>query len=148
MPEIVIEIGGRDFTVACQDGEEGFLRSAAAMLDAEAGAILEQVGRMPTDRMLLMAGLMLADKAAGIEEDMTRLQRQHTALTEKAAEAEEQLTQRARQIADLQDAKGPETVAVIPTEVQDHLAELAARAEALADELEAEPGSGSDDTFS
>lgn len=142
MPEISIEIGGRDFTVACQDGEEAYLQSAAALLNAEAEAILQQVGRMPTERMLLMAGLMLADKSAGIEEDMGRLQAEHRRLSERAAQNDELLTQRARQIADLQDAKGPERIAVIPAEVEDHLAELAARAEALADELEAEPGSG------
>jgi len=132
MPELTVEIGGRDFTVACQEGEEAFLNAAAQMLDAEAMAIIDQVGRMPTERMLLMAGLMLADKTASLEEDLAT---RSTAL----AEAEEKLTDRARQIADLQDAKGPDAVAVIPTEVHDHLAELAARAEALADELEAEP---------
>ena len=141
MPEISIEIGGRDFTVACQDGEEAYLQAAAALLNAEAEAILQQVGRMPTERMLLMAGLMLADKSAGIEEDMGRLQADHRRLTERAAESDELLPQRARQIADLQDAKGPDRIAVIPAEVGDHLAELAARAEALADELEAEPTS-------
>lgn len=132
MPELTVQIGGRDFTVACQEGEEAFLQAAAGMLDVEATTIIDQVGRMPTDRMLLMAGLMLADKTASLEED---LETRSAAL----AEAEEKLTDRARQIADLQEAKGPDTVAVIPTEIHDHLAELAARAEALADELEAEP---------
>ena len=28
MPEVTIEIGGRQFEVACQDGEEHYLRSA------------------------------------------------------------------------------------------------------------------------
>ena len=36
MPEVQIEIGGRSYTVACQDGEETFLRAAARMLDTEA----------------------------------------------------------------------------------------------------------------
>ncbi|MEM1273822.1 MAG: cell division protein ZapA [Pseudomonadota bacterium] len=132
MPELIVEIGGRDFTVACQEGEEPFLQAAAAMLDAEAASILGQVGRMPTERMLLMAGLMLADKTAALEEELA-------GKTEALTQAEEKLTDRARQIADLQDAQGPDTVAVIPTEIHDHLAELAARAEALAEELEAEP---------
>ncbi|MBF9032383.1 cell division protein ZapA [Rhodobacterales bacterium HKCCE3408] len=134
MPEVNVEIGGREFAVACQEGEEPFLQAAAALLDTEANAILEQVGRMPTDRMLLMAGLMLADKTAAMEEELST----KTAALEAA---ETKLTDRARQIADLQDRAGPDTVAVIPVELRDHLAELAARAEALADELEAEPGS-------
>ena len=135
MPELTVEIGGRSFSVACQEGEEAFLAAAAQLLDAEAMAIVGQVGRMPTERMLLMAGLMLADKTASLEEDLT-------ARSQALAEAEEKLTDRARQIADLQDARGPDTVAVIPTEIQDHLAELAARAEALANELEAPPQEG------
>ncbi|MEM9756915.1 MAG: cell division protein ZapA [Pseudomonadota bacterium] len=133
MPEISVEIGGRDFTVACQDGEEPFLKAAAAMLDAEAAGILSQVGRMPTDRMLLMAGLMLADKAAALEEELTS----RTAALETA---EAKLTDRARQIADLQESRTLEGGATIPPGLRDHLADLAVRAEALADELDAAPG--------
>ena len=70
MPETEIKIGGRSFTVSCQDGEEHFLHSAAKLLDAEATVLTSQIGRMPEPRMLLMAGLMLADKTAGLEEKL------------------------------------------------------------------------------
>ena len=70
MPEVTITIGGRDFQVACQEGEEHFLRSAAQMLDNEASTLLNQIGRMPEARMLLMAGLLLADKAAGTDDKL------------------------------------------------------------------------------
>ena len=33
MPEVNVSIGGRDYSVACQVGEEAFLRAAAAMLN-------------------------------------------------------------------------------------------------------------------
>ncbi|MFQ6548253.1 cell division protein ZapA [Aestuariibius sp. 2305UL40-4] len=68
MPVVKIEIGGRPFEVSCQDGEEDFLMNAARMLDEEAQALSNQIGRMPESRMLLMAGLMLADKTASMEE--------------------------------------------------------------------------------
>ena len=55
MPDIEISIGGRNFTVSCQPGEEHFLRGAAAMLDAEAAPLVAQMGRLPEARMLLMA---------------------------------------------------------------------------------------------
>ena len=74
MPEINIQIGGRDFAVACQPGEEPYLHAAARMLDTEAAVILGQIGRMPVDRMLLMAGLMLADKTAALEDEVKALQ--------------------------------------------------------------------------
>ena len=64
MPDIDIIIGGRSFQVTCQPGEEHFLRAAAAMLDSEAQPLLASMGRLPEARLLLMSGLMLADKAA------------------------------------------------------------------------------------
>ncbi|MEL7105512.1 MAG: cell division protein ZapA [Pseudomonadota bacterium] len=119
MAEVRISIGGRGFDVACQDGEEEFLRTAAALLDAEATILVDQVGRLPEARMLLMAGLMLADKTAGMDEE----------LRGKSAEL------------DRLKAEGtlePERieVPVIPTDVSETLAELAARAESLADAAE------------
>ena len=70
MTEVKVAIGGREFGVACQEGEEHYLHSAAAMLDTEASALSAQIGRLPESRMLLMAGLMLADKTAGMEEQL------------------------------------------------------------------------------
>jgi cell division protein ZapA len=67
------KLGGRAFPVACQEGEEHFLRSAAAMLDAEAQPLISQMGRLPEAKMLLMAGLMLADKTAAVEDEIRSL---------------------------------------------------------------------------
>jgi cell division protein ZapA len=126
MPEVTINIGGRPFNVACQEGEEHFLESAAALLDNEAKSLMDQIGRLPEARMLLMAGLMLADKHAGSEETQKQL--------------EDKLAQQEAWIEELQNRPKPEAekveVAVIPSEVSDSLAELAARAEALADAAE------------
>lgn len=124
MPEVNIEIGGRTFQVACQTGEEHFLQSAAKLLDNEASVLAEQIGRMPETRMLLMAGLMLADKTAGLEEEL------------RASEAREET--QAKELADTKAAPPDKIeVAVIPQQVTDSMAELAARAEALADSMEA-----------
>ena len=74
MPEVTIHIGGRGFDVSCQEGEEQFLQAAAQMLDDEAQVLSDQIGRMPESRMLLMAGLMLADKTAATEEKVKSLE--------------------------------------------------------------------------
>ena len=60
MPELILEIGGRVFEVACEPGQEPSLERAGALLDAEAVRIGE-AGRSTEKRMLLLAGLMLAD---------------------------------------------------------------------------------------
>lgn len=127
MPQVEITIGGRTFEVACQEGEEHFLHSAAAMLDIEASHLAEQIGRVPESRMLLMSGLMLADKTAGLEDRVRTLE----------AEAED--TRKLIQAFKSQPTPDPVRVEVpvIPAEVTDALAEIAARAEALADKVEA-----------
>ena len=125
MPELTIHIGGRSFEVACHEGEEEFLQSAAKMLDDEAQALASQIGRLPETRMLLMAGLMLADKTAAGQDSI--------------AETQQKLEAAEKEIADLKsgDAVAPQTVEVevIPSHVTDSLANLAARAEALADKI-------------
>lgn len=126
MPEVNIQIGGRSFDVACQAGEEHFLITAAKLLDAEATTLGSAIGRMPEGQMLLMAGLMLADKTVGLEE--------------RLAEAERAKAEQAARIAELENQPAPEPqrveVAVMPEGVTDTFAEIAARAEALAAELE------------
>ena len=66
MPELTITIGARQFQVACQTGEEPYLQAAAKMLDTEAQSVLADMQRLPEARMLLMAGLLLADKTTGL----------------------------------------------------------------------------------
>lgn len=126
MPEIEIEIGGRTFEVACQEGEEHYLKAAAKMLDEEASVLTAQIGRIPEPRMLLMAGLMLADKTAGLQDKLR-------AMEDRMAEKEAELDQ-------LRNAPAPEPqhieVPVVPPAVTDAMAEIAARAESLADQIE------------
>ena len=126
MPEVDIKIGGRTFAVACQAGEEHFLQSAADLLNGEATSLMDQIGRLPESRMLLMAGLMLADKHAGAEDQMKAM--------------EDKIAQQEAWIEELQNRPAPapekKEVAVIPSDVTDSLAELAARAEALAESAE------------
>jgi len=126
MPEVVISIGGRDFEVACQEGEEEYLHAAAKMLDTEAQTLASQTGRIPEPRMLLMAGLMLADKTAAMEDKVIEAQNQ-------AAAFQAELT-----ALKSQPAPEPERVevAVIPEIVTETLADIAARTESFADAIE------------
>lgn len=119
MPDLEITVGGRNFTVSCQAGEEHFLRGAAAMLDAEAAPLVAQMGRLPESRMLLMAGLMLADKTAAVEDENRQLKL-------KLAEVE----------ARPQPEREKIEVAVVPPGLRETLAEIAARAEAMAASIE------------
>lgn len=126
MPEVEIEIGGRKFEVACQTGEEHYLRAAAKLLDEEAQVLSAQIGRIPEARMLLMAGLMLADKTAGVHD--------------KLREADDKMAEKEAELDQMRNAPAPEAqrieVPVLPPAVVDSMAEMAARVEALADQVE------------
>lgn len=117
MPEVDIIIGGRTFLVACQPGEEHFLRAAAKLLDNEAQPLVTQMGRLPEARMLLMSALMLADRMAAMEDEMRALKSHIQTLELRASSLRA-------------------GVAEVPAPVLDGLAELAARAEALAASVE------------
>ena len=122
MPEVTITVGERNFVVACQEGEEHFLRAAAKMVDAEAMGLLGQIGRMPESRMLLMSSLLLADKTAAMEDQLRKAEARLAAL-QADVETQRVAPQRVE-------------VPVIPAAVIDALSELAARAEAVADRIE------------
>jgi cell division protein ZapA len=64
MPEVAINIGDKKFTVTCQPGEESALENAASLLNDEASYLVGEIGQLTEQKLLLMSGLMLADKMA------------------------------------------------------------------------------------
>lgn len=124
MPQVEITIGGRNFEVACQEGEEQFLMTAAAMLDVEASSLSMQIGRMPESRMLLMAGLLLADRTAGLEDKVREAEGRAAQL-----QAQMEITQAGGSVEKIE-------VSVVSSEVIDAMTQIAAQAEALADDVE------------
>ena len=133
MPEVTIKIGDRPFKVACPAGEENQLEAASAKLNAEAKVLIAHSGRVPESQMLLMSGLMLADRAIALEEKV------------KAAEIEmNSLRQSNKNITpEIKTVIKEVKVTAVPEELLESLAELSARAEAAADDLEqkiAQPG--------
>jgi len=62
MATVDVTVGGRQYQLACEDGQERHLAALAAMVDAEARALASQIGVVGEPRLLLMAALMIADK--------------------------------------------------------------------------------------
>lgn len=88
MPELTIEIGGRVFEVACEPGQEPSLARAAQLLDIEANRVGEAIGRSTEKRMLLLAGLMVADTMTQLEDRYASLEDRLRAAEERARIAE------------------------------------------------------------
>ena len=67
MTELEISIGGRIFSVACDNDEQEKVKEAAALINEEADSIQLQLGRLPESKMLLLSALMIADRLVDVE---------------------------------------------------------------------------------
>ncbi|MBT9384449.1 cell division protein ZapA [Pseudooceanicola sp. CBS1P-1] len=140
MPNVTVTIGGRSFDVACEAGQESFLRYAADQLDQEAQALLGQTGRIPEATMLLMAGLMLADRTGRAEERITTLQHEIEALKEEVTNLRNQPAPAPEKVEVVKEVEVEVVREVVPPSVQQALADLAERAEYLAHQIAAKAG--------
>jgi len=79
MAQIDVTIGGRSYPLACRDGEETHLAALAAHLQSKADELASALGTMSEPRLLLMAGILVADelsevRKAGGHPDLSRLE--------------------------------------------------------------------------
>jgi cell division protein ZapA len=61
MPLVNVMVNQRAYTIACDEGEEGHLRELASHVDGKVRGLLESVGQVGEQRLLLMAALLIAD---------------------------------------------------------------------------------------
>ncbi len=120
MPEVAINIGDKKFTVTCQPGEESALEAAASLLNDEASFLVSEIGQLSEQKLLLMSGLMLADKM--------------TSQSEKLAKAERALEEALAQTKKL-EANDASQQAQIDDNFLEQLAIITEKAESLANEI-------------
>ena len=89
MPEVAINIGDKKFTVTCQPGEESALEAAASLLNDEASFLVSEIGQLSEQKLLLMSGLMLADKMTSQSEKLANTERTLEKALAKAKKLEE-----------------------------------------------------------
>lgn len=68
MGQVNVQIDGRSYAVACRDGEEPRLTRLAGHLNRKAEELSATLGQMSEPRMLLMAGLLVADELFELRE--------------------------------------------------------------------------------
>lgn len=100
MAEVDLWIAGRSYRVACRDGEEDALRSAAALVDAKSREALAGLGTLSEARQFLFASLLLADQL--IEKRGGSQPQLDPALADRA----ERIAQRLESLADALESEG------------------------------------------
>lgn len=70
MAQVEITINGRDYRIACEDGQEGHLTQLAAYLDGKVGELVNEVGQIGDTSLMVMAGLLVADELSDTREEL------------------------------------------------------------------------------
>jgi cell division protein ZapA len=82
MATVTATIAGRQFRLACEDGQEEHLQSLAHDLDQRIIGLRAKFGEIGDTRLTVMAALMLADELSETTHKMRRLEEEISALND------------------------------------------------------------------
>jgi cell division protein ZapA len=89
MSQVSVTINGRQFRMACEDGQEAHLMELARDLDTRIEGLRSKFGEIGDTRLTVMAALTLADVVLETGQRVKRLEEEIEALQEaRAASAE------------------------------------------------------------
>jgi cell division protein ZapA len=74
MPQVTVTINGRQFRMACEDGEEEHLLQLAEDLDQRIARLRARFGEIGDTRLTVMAALTLADELSETKEKLQRVE--------------------------------------------------------------------------
>jgi len=74
--QVNVTINGRQFRMACEDGQESHLQQLAKDLDERIAALRGQFGEIGDARLTVMAALMVADELAESAKKAQRLEKE------------------------------------------------------------------------
>jgi len=104
VPEVNVEINGRKYRMACEEGQQGHLIGLAERFNAQVEGLKGAVGEIGDNRLTVMAGIAVLDELAEAERRIAALEREVLELTragqEIAVELENTESQFARKLTD------------------------------------------------
>jgi cell division protein ZapA len=82
MAQVIVTINGRQFRMACEDGQEEHLVKLANELDERIGGLRAKFGEIGDTRLTVMAALTIADELGEMGERVNRLEEELTTVQE------------------------------------------------------------------
>ena len=70
MAQVEIRINGRDYRIACEDGQESHLSNLAKYLDGKVTELVEEVGQIGDTSLMVMAGLLITDELSDTRDEL------------------------------------------------------------------------------
>jgi cell division protein ZapA len=104
MPEVNVEINGRKYRMACEEGEEPHLQLLADVFNRKIETLKGSFGEIGDNRLTVMAGIAALDELEAAQREIAQLRQSVADLTRAgeamAAETEEVEQKFARQLAE------------------------------------------------
>jgi cell division protein ZapA len=82
MSQVSVTINGRQFRMACEDGQEGHLMELARELDVRIEGLRAKFGEIGDNRLTVMAALTVADELGEMGKRLKRLEEEFAAAQE------------------------------------------------------------------
>ncbi len=97
MAHVTVTINGRQYRMACEDGQEGHLTRLATDLDQRVEQLRGNFGEIGDSRLLVMAALTVSDELSEAAQRVRRLEEELSGLqdVQAAAAGRSQVTQAA-----------------------------------------------------
>lgn len=106
MPEVNVEINGRKYRMACEEGQEAHLLGLADRFNKHIDAFKGDFGEIGDNRLTVMAGIAVLDELADAErriallkQDVANLTSAGEALSQEAEELERKFAKRMNEAA-------------------------------------------------
>jgi cell division protein ZapA len=101
MPQVIVHVNDRPYPMMCDEGEEEHVAELAAFLDSEVATLKKTFGQAGDSRLLLMAGLVVADrlsealrKIETLQEEVDSLKDARSAVVERGRSVEDALAEK------------------------------------------------------
>ncbi len=73
MVDLKINVGGKNFFISCEDGQEEDLKSASVLLSNEVEKLKNDLGKISDEKIFLMAALIITDKLKMKGKDLDKI---------------------------------------------------------------------------
>ena len=70
MAQVDVSVNGQSYRIACEDGQEDRLVDLAAMVDEKVIGLVNQIGEVGSNRLLVMAALIIADELVDLKNEV------------------------------------------------------------------------------
>ncbi len=70
MTQVVVTINGRNYSIACDEGQEPQVEKLAQYVNGKVEGLVQTVGQIGEPRLLMMASLIIADELSDLRDEV------------------------------------------------------------------------------